>query len=111
MVLSCGSVAIVSFSPTLSVCLLILPRNSQRVRGRVSFGTRFFVCLCDREFIYSISSAIVKDIKNMRDTRLALMAYYYFDYKDSSKRDIRGMLASLLFQLGCGSDGYWDVLY
>jgi len=47
----------------------------------------------------------------MRDTRLALMAYYYFDYKDSSKRDIRGMLASLLFQLGCGSDGYWDVLY
>jgi hypothetical protein len=39
------------------------------------------------------------------------MAYYYFDYKDSSKRDICGMLASVLFQLGCGSDGCWDVLH
>ena len=47
----------------------------------------------------------------MRESRLALIGYYYFDYKDSSKRDIRGMLASLLFQLGCGSDGCWDVLY
>jgi len=47
----------------------------------------------------------------MRKSRLALIGYYYFDYKDSLKRDIRGMLASLLFQLGCGSDGCWDVLY
>ena len=41
----------------------------------------------------------------------ALVGYYYFDYKDTSKRDIRGMLASLLFQLGCSSDTCWDVLY
>ena len=72
---------------------------------------RLFVCLCDKKFIYSISSAIVENIKDMRDARSALMAYYYFDYKDSSKRDIRGMLASVLFQLACGSGGCWDVLY
>ena len=47
----------------------------------------------------------------MRESRSALMGYYYFDYKDSSKRNIRGMLASLLFQLGCSSDACWDVLY
>ena len=47
----------------------------------------------------------------MRESRSALIGYYYFDYKDTSKRDIRGMLASVLFQLGCGSDGCWDVLY
>jgi len=63
------------------------------------------------EIIFSLSSAIIEDIKNMRESRLALIGYYYFDYKDSSKRDIRGMLASLLFQLGCGSNGCWDVLY
>ena len=47
----------------------------------------------------------------MRESRSALIGYYYFDYKDSSKRDIRGMLASLLFQLACSSDGCWGVLY
>ncbi len=47
----------------------------------------------------------------MRDARSALIAYYYFDYKDTSKRDIRGLLASLLIQLARGSDSCWDVLY
>ena len=47
----------------------------------------------------------------MRESRSALIGYYYFDYKDSFKRDIHGMLASLLFQLGYNSDGCWDVLY
>ena len=41
----------------------------------------------------------------------ALIAYYYFDYKDSSKRDIRGLLSALVFQLGGDSDRCWDVLY
>jgi len=47
----------------------------------------------------------------VRESRSGLIGYYYFDYKDTSKRDIRGMLASLLFQLGCSSDTCWDVLY
>jgi len=85
--------------------------NSQRARGRVSFGTRFLVRFCDRKFIYLISSAIIEELKNVRESRSALIGYYYFDYKDTSKRDIRGMLASLLFQLGCSSHTCWDVLY
>lgn len=40
-----------------------------------------------------------------------LIAYHYFDFRDTFKRDVRGLLASLLFQLGDGSDRYWDVLY
>ena len=60
---------------------------------------------------FSISSAIIEDIQNMRKTRSALIAYYYFDYKDSSKRDIRGLLASLVSQLGADSVRCWGVLY
>ena len=59
---------------------------------------------------YWISSAIIEDIKNMRVARPALIAYYYFDFKDTFKRDIRGLLASLLFQLSDDSD-CWDLLY
>jgi hypothetical protein len=39
-----------------------------------------------------------------------LVAYHYFDYKDTSKRDVRGLLASLLSQLSGNSDRCRDVL-
>ena len=40
----------------------------------------------------------------------AIMAYYYFDFKDLAKRDIRGLLSSLLIQLCDRSDRCWEVL-
>ena len=72
---------------------------------------RFLVRLCDRELIYLISSAIIEEIKKARESMSALIGYYYFDYQDTSKRDVRGMLASLLFQLGCSSETCWNALY
>jgi hypothetical protein len=61
--------------------------------------------------IFLISSAVIEEIKKVRESMSALIGYYYFDYKDTSKRDIRGMLGSLLFQLGCSSETCWNVLY
>ena len=58
-----------------------------------------------------ISSAIIQDINNTREDKSVLIAYYYFDFKDASKRDLRGLLASLLFQLSDDSDSCWDVLH
>src|SRR5260370_20134609 len=46
----------------------------------------------------------------MRELRSALVAYYNFDFKDASKRDIRGLMTSLLLQLVDDSDRYWDLL-
>ena len=46
----------------------------------------------------------------MREDRSALVAYYYFDFKDVSKRHVRGLLASLLFQLCDDSDRCQDIL-
>jgi hypothetical protein len=71
----------------------------------------FVICFCDIVLIFSISSTIIEDIKNMRDARSALIAYYYFDYKDKAKRDICGLLTSLIFQLARGDDSCWNVLY
>jgi hypothetical protein len=65
----------------------------------------------DRESILSISSAIIEDVENTREAAPTLIAYYYFDFKDASKHDVRGLLASLLFQLGDYSGRYWDVLH
>ena len=60
--------------------------------------------------MFCISSAIIEDIKNMRTSRSSLIAYYYFDFKDASKRGVRGLLTSLLFQLVVDSALCWDVL-
>jgi len=48
---------------------------------------------------------------NIRKDLPALIAYYYFNRKDASKRDVRGLLASLLFQLGYLSERCWDILH
>jgi len=47
----------------------------------------------------------------MQETGSGLVAHYYFDCHDSAKRDVRGLLASLLIQLGDLSRHCWDVLY
>ena len=47
----------------------------------------------------------------MREARSALLAYYYFDFKDPSKRDVCGLLKSLLLQLGEHTGQYWNALY
>ena len=47
----------------------------------------------------------------MREERSALVAYHYFDFKDTSKRHVRGLLSSLLSQLSDDSDGCRDVLH
>ena len=46
----------------------------------------------------------------MQESRAALIGYYYFDFKDVSKRDIRGLLTSILLQLVDNSDPCWDLL-
>ena len=47
----------------------------------------------------------------MREAEPALIAYFYFDFKDAFKRNIRGLLTSLLFQLSDDSDGCRNVLH
>jgi len=57
------------------------------------------------------SSAVIKNIKHMQEMGSALMAYYYFDFKDVAKRDLRGLLASTLLQLVVNSDSCRHALH
>jgi hypothetical protein len=47
----------------------------------------------------------------MRKARLASMAYFYFDFRDSHKQSRRDLISSLLFQLSIQSNDYHDTLY
>jgi len=56
------------------------------------------------------SSTIIQQIKTKCDRGLALMGYYYFDFKDIAKQGIRGLLASLLSQFCATSDPCYQIL-
>jgi hypothetical protein len=56
------------------------------------------------------SSAIVEDIDGMRKAGLASLAFFYCDFREDQKKDLRGLLSSLLVQLCHQSDSYCDVL-
>ena len=46
----------------------------------------------------------------MSEEGLASVAFYYFDFRESSKQDVRGALSSLLTQLSVQSDAWCGVL-
>jgi hypothetical protein len=46
----------------------------------------------------------------MQKSGLASLAFYYHDFNDDKKRDLRGLLSSVLVQLCRQSDSYSDIL-
>jgi hypothetical protein len=56
------------------------------------------------------SSTIVEDIDAMRKAGLASLAFFYCDFREEQKKDLRGLVSSLLVQLCHQSDSYCDVL-
>jgi hypothetical protein len=51
----------------------------------------------------SPSSAIIKHIMSLRDAGQAYLAYFYFDFRDEYKQNVRNLLTSLLIQLSAYS--------
>ena len=86
----CGSVAIVRFS-TLNLSLLLIESLAgfQPGRAKPFFGTLFRDFSDDRKLIVSRSSTIIEEVKQIRKSSSALVAYYYFDSSDRTKRDAR----------------------
>jgi hypothetical protein len=72
------------------------------------------VCVADILFLgaltFSLSSSIIEDIRAIYQIGLAKLVFFYFDFRDSSKQDARGLLCSLLTQLCHESDRFSDIL-
>ena len=58
----------------------------------------------------STSSSIIERATTLRNEGLGLVAYYYFDFRDSAKQDVRGLLSSFVIQLCAKSDLCYDIL-
>jgi ankyrin repeat protein len=62
------------------------------------------------ELMMLASSAIIEDVRILQRSGLASLAFFYCDFRDDQKKDLRGLLSSLLVQLGEQSDAYSTVL-
>ena len=56
------------------------------------------------------SSTIIENIDSMRKSGLASLAFFYCDFREEEKRDLRGLLSSVLVQLCHQSDSYCQIL-
>jgi hypothetical protein len=58
----------------------------------------------------NFSSSIIQDIIPSNDVGKALIAYFYFDFRDIDKQGLHKLLSSLLIQLSARSDLCCDIL-
>ena len=56
------------------------------------------------------SSTIIEDVESMRKSGLASLAFFYYDFREDGKKDLRGLLSSMLVQLSHQSDSYCQIL-
>ena len=57
------------------------------------------------------SSTIIEHLDCMRQCGLASIAFFYCDFREDQKKDLRGLLSSLLAQLFEQSNAYCDMLF
>jgi hypothetical protein len=58
----------------------------------------------------STSSTIIEEIETMRKSGLASLAIFYCDFREDRKKDLRGLVSSVLVQLCRQSDSYAAIL-
>ena len=56
------------------------------------------------------SSAIIQDIERASNGGSAHLSYFFFDFKDAKKQDVRALLSSALVQLGSQSTSFSNIL-
>ena len=69
----------------------------------------FLSASCGNSF--SPSSSVVQDIMAICEAGSAVMAYFYFDFKDLNKQTCHDLLLSLVFQLSTRSNPCCDILH
>ncbi|KAF8260389.1 hypothetical protein EI94DRAFT_910452 [Lactarius quietus] len=57
-----------------------------------------------------LCSNIIEQATTLCNEGLGLVSYYYFDFRDAAKQDVRGLLSSLVVQLCAMSDSCYDIL-
>ena len=63
-----------------------------------------------RELMLPTSSTIIEDIRTLQEIGLVSLAFFYCDFREDQKKNLRELLTSLLVQLGYQSNAYSTIL-
>ena len=80
------------------------------MQERAFFGTLAFSKICPEAHGDYYSSTIIEDIDRMRISGLASSGFFYFDFRNDDKKNVRGLLSSLLVQFCYSSNCYSTIL-
>ena len=61
--------------------------------------------------MFTASAAIIQHIMKLRDAGEATLAYFYFDFRDKEKQNVRNAVTSLIIQLSAYSKPCCDIVY
>ena len=84
--------------------------RSQRGQERAFFRTHHSIFTPFGYLMFFASSTIIEEIMRMNEAGLACIAFFYFDFRESLKQDVRGALCSILTQLSAQSDACCGIL-
>jgi hypothetical protein len=87
----------------------MLAGSGKSVLWYVSLTSTLF--LLGSTHVISISSTIIQEVLDVCKTGLATLAFFYFDFRDAAKQDVRSLLSSLLIQLSSISDDFGKILF
>ena len=59
----------------------------------------------------TVSAEIIQHIMTLRETGKATLGYFYFDFRDEQKKNVRDAVTSLLVQLSAYSKPCHDIIY
>lgn len=111
LVVFSGSMVVVressSFVLPLLIVLYVVAGSGKSVLWYVLLLLQLFFL---GTFMLSTSSSIIEELHNMRQVGLATVSFFYFDFRDHDKQDIRSLLSSNLIQLCGQSDRFSDIL-
>ena len=85
-------------------------RHCSGIREEYSVVGDTSVLPCPTQLKFLISSTIIKEAMALHDAGLGLTAFYYFDFRNTAKQDIRSLLSSLLVQLCARSNPCYETL-
>jgi hypothetical protein len=106
---SCGSMENVSISHRLFPSKLMLTSFTAGAGKSVIWYHGLPIVRVHKLMLLS-SSTIIEDIRALQKSGLASLAFFYCDFREGQKKDVHGLLSSLLVQLGGQSDIYSATL-
>jgi hypothetical protein len=105
----CGSTENVRFCQHYLGLRLLIDSNLSGL-----WEERYLVCWTfplSSQNLFSFSSSVIQDIMAVCETGSAVMAYFYFDFRDLNKQTCRDLLRSLVFQLSTCSRPCCGILH